>query len=202
MKKSVAGKLTPVQRAFIEHCIEECRDEGVTVRLYARERVADGALGVFDEDDRTLTVALGSPDWLVTFFHEYSHFHQWLDGVSTKTVDKAYTDLWLWLDGHKEFTKKQLDTAIRRVVGYERDCERRVVQLMKAYPELELCPKVHGQRANAYLFFYAVVGTVRKWYKNPPHLDPDIVAEMPTTVLADHRNPDQNYIQAVRERCL
>jgi hypothetical protein len=138
--------------------------------------------------------------FLMVLCHEFCHFRQWKE-KSGFCSDSITTTLDDFLSG-KKLSKPRIFKCTKAVREMEWDCEKRSVTLMKQYG-LSYNMKRMIQRANAYIFFYTALPTLKKWYKTGPSSIKEIVDLMPDEFLpigAYDALPD-GYIDLCRKHC-
>lgn len=155
--------------------------------------------GTFSEDPPELTVACGQPfeKWFTIFIHEGCHMDQWIEECPAWVDGKilgveAYQLLELWLQHKIELTEEQKQAIIYPSMFIELDCERRVAKKIKEL-NLPLDVEYYCQRANAYVYFYHLMGLTREWYEigKEPYNYPEIVEKMPTNLDGDYETLPQ-----------
>lgn len=189
-------------KSFIESTIKEANSLGITVLLSSERQIVldeeenTHCNGYFCDDEMLLAAACGQDfdAWFPVFIHESSHMDQWneddptwmasaaeLAGVETGLV------LDLWLFNHVEATPEQLMKFLAPTREVELDCERRTIQKILDN-NLPMDTSAYAQRANAYVWYYNIIGVVRKWYTigKEPYNIPEIVSRMSTNLDGDY----------------
>lgn len=171
---------SPDIKKFLELVEQEAGLYRVKLLLSKESHVESGSIlcnGYFsDEPKPTLAVAMGKPieQWLPILVHEYCHMRQWIEQSPYWTGNKLgkfeATDIIdMWLQDMVELSDSQKDLYFSKVIMVEKDCEERVVKLIKQF-NLPIDPELYTQKANAYVLFYNVVKKYRKWYR--PNQEP------------------------------
>ncbi len=192
---------------FIAKVKQDCREAGVVVRLAPTFNVNTGeglrSRGYFDDDHKVIASAVRAPHWIENFIHEYCHFLQWRDDKAWyNQLSHAHNNFYRWLVKEIELPQAAVEKNALAVITLERDCEQRVVKLIKQY-DLKLDVNNYVRGANSYLFFLGHLCVTRKWYDVPPYLRKKIVQSMPDKFLRSERylRPDDQYKQYVARYC-
>jgi hypothetical protein len=151
--------------------------------------------GYFDGDKAKLAVACGNQPfevWFPILVHESCHMDQWIEkcpawingyigGVDSTTI------LDLWVNHHIELTDDQLWKVIDMTREVERDCEARVIEKALQYG-LPMDIIEHAKKGNSYVYFYNIIGLVRKWYEigSEPYSIPAVWNNMPPDFNRDY----------------
>lgn len=146
--------------------VKRCGHFGVSVLLPSKDIFMHEGMevaGLFDDTVPSLSCAVGGDpsNWLGILLHEYCHVTQWVEQCDVwREYDKEPWGIDDWLEGKRVPNLARLVDVTQRM---EADCERRTVRLIK---ELDAPVNLgdYCQQANAYLHFYNVVKTERKWY--------------------------------------
>ena len=171
---------------FIELVKNGCKKHKVSCKLkdvnYLKPTPTIRCTGYFDDESRTLQVAMKQRDAFEILVHEYSHLTQWIDKVPVYTKANKYllaVDEWI---AGTDLPEIVIDTAIQGIVDLELDNEKRSAKLIDKYG-LSVDKESYVKKANAYLYFYHWMRKTRKWCSpnNPPYRNKNIVAAMPTT---------------------
>ncbi len=171
---------------FIELVKNGCKKHKVSCKLkdvnYLKPTPTIRCTGYFDDESRTLQVAMKQRDAFEILVHEYSHLTQWIDKVPVYTKANKYllaVDEWI---AGTDLPEIVIDTAIQGIVDLELDNEKRSAKLIDKYG-LSVDKESYVKKANAYLYFYHWMRKTRKWCSpnNPPYRNKNIVAVMPTT---------------------
>ena len=171
---------------FIELVKNGCKKHKVSCKLkdvnYLKPTPTIRCTGYFDDESRTLQVAMKQRDAFEILVHEYSHLTQWIDKVPVYTKANKYllaVDEWI---AGTDLPEIVIDTAIQGIVDLELDNEKRSAKLINKYG-LSVDKESYVKKANAYLYFYHWMRKTRKWCSpnNPPYRNKNIVAAMPTT---------------------
>jgi hypothetical protein len=179
-------RLSKNDKMFIELVKNGCKKHKVSCKLkdvnYLKPTPTIRCTGYFDDEDRTLQVAMKQKDAFEILVHEYSHLTQWIDKVPVyMKANKYLLAVDEWISG-TDLPKTVLDVAIQGIVDLELDNEKRSAKLINKYG-LSIDKDNYVKKANAYLYFYHWIKKTRKWCspKNPPYRNRNIIAEMPTT---------------------
>lgn len=193
-------------KSLINDTIITANKHGIAVTITSDESLqtqgSKRCNGYFIASDETsageLAVATGKKSlntWISTFAHESSHMDQWIAQCSAwkngSKYDFDYSEiLQMWIDHIVELNPNQKAKIITGVRNLELDCERRAVKKMKVYG-LPVDIKEYIQKANAYVYFYTIMGLKRKWYKigQEPYVVDGVWGNMPT-----HFNNDYSKI--------
>lgn len=180
-------KLTKHDKKFIERVKEDCKKYKISCKLkdvqYLKPVPSIRCTGYFDDENRSLQVAMKERDSFEILVHEYGHLTQWVDQVPVYTKASKYlyaVDDWI---GGLNLPMPMVEAAIQGVVDLELDNERRSVKLIDKY-NLSIDKEKYIRKANAYLYFYHWMKKTRKWSRpeNMPYKNKRIVAAMPTTL--------------------
>lgn len=163
----------------------KCIAHGITLSLQHVESVDEENLacsGYFDE--KSLVVATKKKrvqDWVDVLVHESCHLDQftekselWVSDNNSLFVVEA------WIKGKKMSCEKR-DRGFANTLLLEIDCERRSIKKFKKY-KLDIDIEDYIQKANAYLFSYAVALHEKRWYSSP-YENPKIYKKMPKQLL-------------------
>jgi hypothetical protein len=201
MKLTYPKKFKP----FINEIKKTARENGVKVILSPKRfldvETGSPCNGYFDNTDQPiLAVACGQPwqKWLPVLLHESSHMDQWLEkdpvfntdiGNGSSVEHDALNLILMWCDNLIELSEYQLDTYINKLIAVELDCEKRTAQKILDY-EIPLDITDYIKRANAYIYFYAMMKFTRKWYQidNEPYAAKEILNQMPSHFYNDYTN--------------
>jgi hypothetical protein len=179
-------RLSKNDKMFIELVKNGCKKHKVSCKLkdvnYLKPTPTIRCTGYFDDESRTLQVAMKQRDAFEILVHEYSHLTQWIDKVPVYTKANKYllaVDEWI---AGTDLPEIVIDTAIQGIVDLELDNEKRSAKLIDKYG-LSVDKESYVKKANAYLYFYHWMRKTRKWCSpnNPPYRNKNIVAAMPTT---------------------
>lgn len=185
-------------KTFIAHLQILTEHNGVDLRLSPEREVffkigGKGCNGFF-EDNSTypiLAVATGQPleQWFPILIHESSHMDQWMEQIPEWTGNvigsmEMMEIVDLWCDDIVELSPEQLNRYISAGQRVELDCEIRTVEKIKQY-NLQIDIDEYIQKANAYVWFYAMIKETRAWYEigKEPYNDEQIWTMMPKVFL-------------------
>lgn len=188
----------PQLRSYLDEVFHQANAAGVQIWLSDQSTVPyndnSQCNGFFvDEPKPRLAVGCGQPieNWFLVFLHESGHMDQWVkkspywDAGKIRGIE-AVNLLDLWIDGMIELTETQKWPIVRAAREVELDCERRAVEKIGEY-NLPIDPTHYAQRANAYVYYYNMIGWHRKWYSHgrEPYNNPDVYKAMPTQLGTD-----------------
>lgn len=109
-------------------------------------------VGYFDAGDAKELWIYTEKDWITTFFHEYGHFKQFLEGSYPDDQRCEMIDHFSdWLLGD-DFPDEYIEQAVRVAQDLELDCEKKTVELM-AELGMEDIPE-YIRSSNSYIFSY------------------------------------------------
>lgn len=164
----------------------ECKKYKVSCKLkdvkYLKPTPSIRCTGYFDDENRTLQVAMKQRDSFEVLVHEYCHLTQWIDKVPVYTkANKYLLAVDKWIEG-TDLQDSVIDAAIQGCVDLELDNEKRSLKLIDVYG-LSIDKELYVKKANAYLYFYHWMRKTRKWSapKNLPFRNKRIIDAMPTT---------------------
>lgn len=164
----------------------ECKKYKVSCKLkdvkYLKPTPRIRCTGYFDDENRTLQVAMKQRDSFEVLVHEYCHLTQWIDKVPVYTkANKYILAVDKWIEG-TDLQDSVIDAAIQGCVDLELDNEKRSLKLIDVYG-LSIDKELYVKKANAYLYFYHWMRKTRKWSapKNLPYRNKRIIDAMPTT---------------------
>jgi hypothetical protein len=200
--------LTPVETAFIQKVRSDLAEYGMRLILRNSKFVqTEGVkcLGFFDQQN--IIVATGTPNWVGTLAHEYSHFIQWATG--SKIYSKCfgpvnnYADIqeeWLQGKKHKPFLVRRAFDAVREM---ERECEMIAVEVIKKY-SLPIDIERYTQEANCYIYMHHLMENHRvhmdEFRRDP--LNRRYTRMMPSTFRHKSHRKIPADIQAILEKAL
>lgn len=193
------SKLTTEQRKFVTFVISKAEREEIEVILSPDPYVSlsgTNVSGYFDED--TFAVGCGRPveQWFEVFVHESCHMDQFLEDDPVWTAIKitpdvdVYEVIDLWTDHHIELSDEQRMKYLEACFAIERNCEERVLKAVDQW-QLPIDKREYAQKSNAYIWFYYIIGLIRKWYpygKEPYHLK-ELWSMMPSTTAISFKPP-------------
>ena len=179
-------KLSKKDKEFMELVKSECKKYKVSCKLkdvkYLKPTPSIRCTGYFDDENRTLQVAMKQRDSFEVLVHEYCHLTQWIDKVPVYTkANKYLLAVDKWIEG-TDLQDSVIDAAIQGCVDLELDNEKRSLKLIDVYG-LSIDKELYVKKANAYLYFYHWMRKTRKWSapKNLPYRNKRINDAMPTT---------------------
>jgi hypothetical protein len=174
---------------------------GCAVYLTPADHVLAGGLrcsGYFDPDPAppVLAVAWGAGERrLGVLFHEFCHLTQWAESAPVWMADEGaeWSD---WLAGKPVRGAK---AQIERSRELEADCERRAIRLMREM-EAPVDLEAYARSANAYVHFYNLMATERKWFAKgkAPYLMPNVMAAANPTLDRDFSKTPPRLLDALR----
>ncbi len=189
----------------------KCIENGITLILSNEEKVklpeeADEfrSSGFFCHETKQLVVGTKKPfeDWFITLLHEYNHMVQWKEGpYFSKKFTDAYDLFWEWLDHNEEIGPATLEHIVGLVRDVEMDCEFKTYKMIRDNPYLNIDCDEYMKKANVYLYSYAVVKDLRKWYKNPPYFVKAAVDMMPNIIVEDYNILPAGFKELMTEQC-
>jgi hypothetical protein len=178
-------KLNKNDKMFIEMVKSGCKKHKISCKLkdvkYLKPVPSIRCTGYFDDENKTLQVAMKQKDSFEILVHEYSHLTQWIDKVPVyMKANKYLLAVDKWIDG-SDLPSAAVDAAIQGTVDLELDNEKRAVKLIDKY-NLSIDRDAYIKKANAYLYFYHWMRRTRKWSgpNNAPYRNKNIIAAMPT----------------------
>ena len=179
-------KLSKKDKEFMELVKSECKKYKVSCKLkdvkYLKPTPRIRCTGYFDDENRTLQVAMKQRDSFEVLVHEYCHLTQWIDKVPVYTkANKYILAVDKWIEG-TDLQDSVIDAAIQGCVDLELDNEKRSLKLIDVYG-LSIDKELYVKKANAYLYFYHWMRKTRRWSapKNLPYRNKRIIDAMPTT---------------------
>lgn len=176
------------------------------IKCYAGKKTECLVNGYFCDDEMVLKCAVGQPinAWFPILVHEYAHFTQWKDQCDIwQNYGKYCQKYEEWFNGYKEFEQDEVNEIVRAVREVERDCEERVIKLIK-YHNLPINPHKYAKNANAYVAFYNVVAKHRTWYNigKEPYNVRKVLNVMPTYMFDDFDDLPKDVIPTIEKYCL
>lgn len=170
----------------IDFVVARVKELGVSLHLDASKQVTipettGPCSGYFITKPPTLCVAMGRPDWYSILLHEFHHMEQWAAKCPLfDAAIEAWDVLSHWFNGEK-VEKETLLSAVDAAQACEWDCEKRTIAWME---QNGMPTKTYAKKANAYIWFYSYLKDTGEWYTVPPYDFPDIVAQLPETLLS------------------
>ena len=178
-------KLSKTDKMFVELVKNGCKKHKVSCKLkdvnYLKPIPSIRCTGYFDDESRTLQVAMKQKDSFEILVHEYSHLTQWIDKVPVYVKANKYLLLVdAWITG-TDLPSHIIESAIQGVVELELDNEKRSAKLIEKY-DLSIDKEKYIKKANAYLYFHHWMRKTRRWSSsaNPPYRNKNIIAAMPS----------------------
>lgn len=161
---------------FICKVFSELLDDKFSVLIHQKKMV-EFCGGWFDSEGREFVVAMKNKMGFEILIHEYSHYLQWKNRKRFYNKGaNACEIIFSWLEG-KFYKQETIENAIKDVIALEWDCEMGALELIRKY-SLDVDIDRYLKASNAYLLFYHIVHSERKWCKKSPY-SPNIVASMP-----------------------
>jgi hypothetical protein len=195
---------------FVKSLVKTANDFNTSVEIkYSKYVNGDGFKcgGYYDPDDKSIKVAIKRPlnIWLGVLVHESCHMDQDIEQCKAwRDSDGEDATLIhdLWLAGEIELNENQIKKWTQLVQYCELDCEKRAAQKIKQY-NLPLDRKQYIKYANAYVYFYTVVGKVRQWYTKTPYGIKEIYELMPEKFLKleDYWHMPDELLQLYKTHC-
>lgn len=177
-------KLSKSDKMFMEMVKNGCKKHKVSCKLkdvnYLKPIPTIRCTGYFDDESRTLQVAMKQKDSFEILVHEYSHLTQWVDKVPVYVkANKYLLAVDAWISG-EQLSDSMIDAAIQGVIDLELDNEKRSAKLIEKY-DLSIDKEKYIKKANAYLYFHHWMRKTRRWLSstNPPYRNKNIIAAMP-----------------------
>lgn len=197
--------------SYVEDYIRSlCETCGVKLTIIDQEKVKiDGVLcnGYFKHHPfpEIIIAKKGKSnfEYLSLLLHEYEHSSQFIEKDPLYMeyvnypvdIDKAIEN---WLKGSEVIPFNEVKKMIQLLLDIEIDCEKRVLDTLQLYDEVEMDSHLYAKKANAYLEFYKVMLYERKWYKTPPYDIEDIFQSMPNRKITNVDLDDMsNYDELV-----
>lgn len=177
-------KLSKNDKMFMEMVKNGCKKHKVSCKLkdvnYLKPIPSIRCTGYFDDESRTLQVAMKQKDSFEILVHEYSHLTQWVDRAPVyMKANKYLLAVDAWIAG-EQLSDAMVDAAIQGIVELELDNEKRSARLIGKY-DLSIDKEKYIKKANAYLYFHHWMRKTRRWSSptNPPYRNKNIIAAMP-----------------------
>lgn len=174
---------------FIDHVKKECKKYGVVCSLRNTRYViiSKGVLasGYFDETTPILVCSMNRKDAIEILVHEYCHLTQWVEQIPIwKECEKSLPKFFGWLQGDKVRNVKKHMENCREL---ELDNEKRSVSIIKKF-NLDIDISKYIKKANAYVYFYTYMLTIRRWCKkkNSPYSNVALIESMPNYFVKDY----------------
>ncbi len=169
----------------------KCIKNKINFRLEYADQVDSGDIpcsGYFDEESLVVaTKKKHTQDWLDILVHESCHLDQFLEKSPFWYPDElALHIVEDWIN-NKKINKVKAKNAFKRTIGLELDCEKRTVKKMKKY-KIKFDPDLYIQKANSYLYGYAVSFKKKVW-PSKPYENPQVYMKMPKVFL----KPDEYF---------
>lgn len=159
-------------------------DSGISTVTFTEKSECLGCFEVIRGTPKIIVAVGGDKQTAyLTFLHEYMHFQQWRDKSAlyaaeylTSKEKRQFKSLYpkglkveinmvldRWVKGDIELSEKQLRNFTKRTIMVEHDCERRVIELLKASNVPVKVIEDYAQQANTYLFKYLYQRKHRIW---------------------------------------
>jgi hypothetical protein len=176
--------------------IEFCNDE--TISFNKRTQVA----GYWDEESKTIKVAIGRKDWITLLVHEYCHFCQWKElKFSSDEEVKAFEEFDNWLLKKKDLEDSLLTKHMNVIQECELDCEIRTVSKFKEYNVLSKKQiEDYIQKSNAYVFGYEAVKRKRSWFKKALYTN-EKITKMCSKKFTKSLMPEKKILNKIMKEC-
>lgn len=117
--------------------------------------------GYFSHEPLELRIASKNPEWYKILLHEYCHFLQYKEQtpIWREVINNNYFQKFdNWLNHTVELSESELNLVVDKIVELEKDCELRVIELIKKY---NLGIENYEAEMNAYLSYYSEVKKTR-----------------------------------------
>jgi hypothetical protein len=182
---------------FIGETTKELVANGISVHLYQTSLTPQGYSGSFCDKAMEFNSSLGKEteaEAFAIYIHEYNHFRQWIENSKVWTENEDFDTLDAWLEGKIELSPQDSKEQVLKALRVELDCEIRTSAMIKD-KGFNIGSEWYVKKANAYLFFYPIMGKYRSWYDVPPYESKEIVDSMPNYYL----NTAEDYWDNVPE---
>jgi len=162
--------------------------------------------GYYDDDKKELACVVGKPfmQWFEVFIHEYCHFLQYrvicseLSKEIKEEDEERFED---WLAG-EELSESERTIIAKHLVDVEAECEATVIEVVKIFGLEDIIdPAIYTQKANAYLYFYAVLCKTGNWYDNAPYEIPEVYSICGSEFKDDYWDLPEGFRDLVNEHC-
>lgn len=186
---------------FTGKIISELLDDNFSICVLQKRRI-NKCGGWFDQAKMELKVAYKNKYGFEILIHEYCHYLQWKnDNKFFNEKVKEVGIVFDWLAG-EDYSNYKINKAIRNTIELEWDCEKRALELIKSY-KLPVDVEVYIKTSNAYLLFYHIVESERKWSKKSPYNDKKILDLVSNERMdLDYYLNKDNITKELRERYL
>lgn len=167
------GKVPKEYRGILASIKKKAKRRGVNIRfsigasVHSDDYDIDGSGGYY-LFGKEIAVAINRPIeiWMGVLLHESCHLDQDFDPKIPKEIKvkwykaaEAYFD---WLGGKKQMNSAQVDSVVGTVVEFEKDCEMRVVELIKKW-NLPIDIVTYIKAANLYLYSHQLYKEYRSF---------------------------------------
>lgn len=158
--------------------------------------------GYWDEESKTIAIAVARKDWIPLLIHEFCHFLQWTENKFRSQKDiEASDDIDDWLNNKIELTKKQISDKLDIIARCELDCEKRTAKMMKEFNVLS-AEEIEEfiQKANAYIYGHEAIKQKRSWFKKPIYGNKKITSLCPKKFTKSLK-PDKKIFNLIMKEC-
>ena len=130
-----------------------------------------------DLETPILVVGIDKPEsqWMEVLLHEFCHYKQW---KKQTPLWKAYQEAY---KNHKDGDPESF-SMIESAVNMEAECEKSTIKLARKL-EYFLDEERYIKKVNAYLLFYQIYHKEKKWYKQAPFEQKNILKLMPNKII-------------------
>ena len=192
---------------FINRVKLDCSRLGVDIQAYRYgDLLIDEVFvnGYFSDEEKILAFSVKEDDmgWLGILVHEYGHMLQWANRRKFwNSCTRYHSDLWYWMDG-KNYSNKKLTRSLKGNIMIEWDNEKQSVNLINKFGlNKHIDVEQYTQRATAYVLFYHIVRTTKKFYDkgHEPYNLPEIYEKMPKAFNVDLLDPPSELLDVLRK---
>jgi len=148
---------------FVSKAVIELINSNIGVEFINKSRIeyfTDSGVsyncdGCFDSEKLTVAIDKDKKDWFITFIHEYCHYLQMVSNDPCFFNQDVYgvDEFENWINKETEIKDNLLKKAIKSIQLCEHNCDKKAVELIKAY-KLPINTSDYIKQSNAYVFTY------------------------------------------------
>ena len=204
MRAPMLRRTDPVEQRYVEHIIDQCREEGIAIRTKPTRTLSKRMKCTAWFDGNAICIARRNKYWFELFLHEFSHLRQKIEKTIwfAPNASRYWATFEDWISGKINPTEDRLLECVRFIQQCEQDCEKRVVALAAEFkfPSIEIDDYIKG--ANSYVWEYEAARLTRKWGdRRLPYRVPAIKESMPSRFIREDqfgKLPDGYLVNFVR----
>jgi hypothetical protein len=122
----------PEVQKLVSDIISRCEEHNI-VFIAHHCRFKDGNLGLFNAGNAYLMICTKNDDWISTLIHESCHMDQYAEQAKVYRGWATAPDVFKWMWGDLELSRRQSSIALHKYQEIELDCEKRTLKKINEY---------------------------------------------------------------------